>query len=183
MGQEKGLVLFRGQPLVQRVMQRLSGLGEDMLVTTNHPEGYGFLGVPLVGDLIPDYGALGGLYTALSAAKGELVAVVACDMPFVSRALLEAAASYLRSGDEDAVVPRQADGLQPFHAVYRRETCLPLIEAAIAAQKRRVDAWFGPARLRFMDSTEIAGHDPAGLAFLNVNTPEELAAAEQLPAP
>ena len=180
MGQDKGLMLFRGQPLVQRVVQRLDGLGSEILVTTNHPEGYAFLGVPLVGDRIADYGALGGLYTALSAAAGPLVAVVACDMPFISLPLLLAAAGILLEDEFDAVVPHPEDGLQPFHAVYRREACLPLIEEAIAAQKRRVDAWFGAARLYFLRGVEISRSDPSGLAFLNVNTPEELLQAERL---
>jgi molybdopterin-guanine dinucleotide biosynthesis protein A len=183
MGQDKGLVLFRGQPLVQRVLQRIAGLGDEVLVTTNHPDAYRFLSVPLVGDIIPGYGALGGLFTALSAAHSELVAVIACDMPFASAALLQAGAERLLNGSEDAVVPQLLDGLQPFHAVYRRATCLPLIETAIVGQKRRVDAWFHAAHMSYLGSEEIARHDQAGLAFLNVNTPEELAAAENLPEP
>jgi molybdopterin-guanine dinucleotide biosynthesis protein A len=183
MGQDKGLVLFRAQPLVQRVLQRVQEVGEELFVTTNRPDAYAFLGVRLVGDLIPNYGALGGLYTALKAAAGELVAVVACDMPFASASLLRLGIDWLEHSLDDAAVPRLADGNQPFHAVYRRRSCLPLIEAAIANQKRRVDAWFSTAKIHYLSGQEISRYDPAGLAFLNVNTPEELVAAEGLPEP
>ncbi len=92
MGQDKALLPFLGQPLIQRGITRLSHLADEVLVTTNHPENYSFVGLPLYPDIIPDRGALSGLYTALHAAHYDTVMVVACDMPFVSPALLGAQA-------------------------------------------------------------------------------------------
>lgn len=180
MGQDKALVLFRGQPLVQRLVERLSPLAGELVVTTNRPADFAFLGVRLAADIYPGYGALGGLHTALSAASLPLVAVAACDMPFASAALLEAAVQIMMETGCDAVVPRSENGLEPFHAVYRRETCLPLVEAAIQAEKRRVDAWYAQARMHFISYDTVLQHDPSGRAFLNVNTPEELAEAENI---
>ncbi len=88
MGQDKALLPFLGKPLIQRVIERVASLADELLVTTNRPEAYQFLDLPLFPDVIPGRGALGGLYTALSAASQPLVAVVACDMPFASPALL-----------------------------------------------------------------------------------------------
>lgn len=180
MGQDKGLVPFLGQPLVQRVIERLQPVAQEVVVTTNKPESYQFLGMPLFPDKIPNRGALGGLYTALSAATQPLVAVVACDMPFASAPLLAAQRDGLVESQSDVAVPRLRGGLEPFHAVYRRETCLPLVEEAIQAEKWRVDAWFSKARMRFFDEAEIRRYDPELRCFLNVNTPEELAEAEKL---
>ena len=84
MGQDKALLPFLGRPLVSRVIDRLASLADEVLVTTNQPEAYAFLGLPLLPDLKPGRGALGGLYTAVASAGSPLVAVVACDMPFVS---------------------------------------------------------------------------------------------------
>jgi len=179
MGQDKGLMPFLGRPLVERVARRLQVLADEMLITTNNPAAYAFLGLPCIPDRLPGRGALGGLYTALSAASGEAVAVVACDMPFVSAGLLEYARGLLFSTPADLVIPRSQGGLEPFHAVYRREACLPYIEAALQNGLRRADAWFSQVRLHYLDAEEIAAHDPHGLAFLNVNTPEELQQAEQ----
>ncbi|HEX9028860.1 MAG TPA: molybdenum cofactor guanylyltransferase, partial [Anaerolineales bacterium] len=151
-----------------------------LLVTTNRPENYSFLELPLFSDRLPGRGALGGLYTALSIANRPLVGVVACDMPFVSAALLAAARDLLADPTIDAVIPRTADGTEPFHAVYRRETCLPLIQAALENDKWRVDAWFSHANLSFLNSEEVQTYDPRQLAFWNVNTPEEFRQAEQL---
>ena len=128
----------------------------------------------------PGTGALGGLYTALSVAHHPLVAVIACDMPFVSPALLTYQLELLQKAAVDAVIPRTPHGLEPFHAIYRQETCLPLIRTALEAEQRRVDAWFARANICYLTPDEITRHDPRGLAFLNVNTPQELAAAIQL---
>ncbi len=180
MGQDKGLVLFLGRPLVYRAIQNLQPISDEMIVTTNHPESYSFLGLPLFPDLIPGRGALGGLLTALSAASEPLVAVVACDMPFVSAELLAAERDMLVKTGADAVIPLLEGGMEPFHSVYRRETCLPLVQAAVEADCWRADAWFRQARIVLMGEAEIRTYDPQLRSFSNINTPEELRQAENL---
>ena len=180
MGQDKALLPFQGRTLIERVLRRVAHLADEVLVTTNKPEGYRFLGLPLVPDVIPGRGALGGLYTALSAASQPLVAVVACDMPFVSLELLSFERDLLLQEGYDAAIPRTAGGTEPFHAFYRGETCLPHIQAAIQADKWRVDAWYAKANVRLLSPEETRPYDPQGLAFWNVNTPEELAEAEKM---
>ncbi|HEX9030179.1 MAG TPA: molybdenum cofactor guanylyltransferase, partial [Anaerolineales bacterium] len=120
MGQDKALLPFLGKPLITRILGRVRPIADELLVTTNRPENYSFLELPLFSDRLPGRGALGGLYTALSIANRPLVGVVACDMPFVSAALLAAARDLLADPTIDAVIPRTADGTEPFHAVYRR---------------------------------------------------------------
>lgn len=180
MGRDKALVPFLGRPLIARLAERLGPIADELLVTTNRPDAFGFLGLPLFPDPRPGRGALGGLHAALRAARHEAVAVVACDMPFASAALLRFQAGLLESEQADVVLPRGADGLEPLHAVYRRVTCLPLVEAALDSGQWKVIAWFDQARVRVLSAAEVAAHDPRGLAFVNVNTPEELAQAERL---
>ncbi len=180
MGQNKAVMNFAGQPLIQRVVERLAPAADELLVITNKPEEFEFLGVKLASDVLPGRGALGGLYTALSAAHQPLAAVVACDMPFVNASLLLAMKDTLLQGNWDAVVPNSPDGAQPFHGIYRRETCLPPIEAALKADKWRVDAWFGEVRFRFFTGDEILPYDPQNISFFNVNTPDEWKEAERL---
>ena len=179
MGQDKALLPFLGKPLIERVIGRVSGLADELLVTTNRPEGYAFLGLPLFTDLIPERGALGGLYTALSVASQPLVAVVACDMPFASAELLAWQRDQLLEGG-DAAIPVTPAGSEPFHAVYRRETCLPAILSAIQANQWRVDSWYSRVEVRLLSMDEMKRFDSHRLAFRNVNTREDLAQAEQI---
>ena len=180
MGEDKALKTFLGRPLIQRVIDRVSSIADEVIVTTNRPEEYEFLKLRLYSDLKPGRGALGGLYTAIASARHPLVAVVACDMPFASATLLEAESTLLLEEDVDVVIPRSEEGYEPLHAVYRRETCLPAIEAAIAEDQWRVIAWFPRVKVRALTPAESKRYDLLGLAFWNVNTPEEFAKAEEI---
>ena len=180
MGEDKALKPFLARPLIQRVIERLAPIADELLVTTNHPENYSFLNLRLIPDLKPGRGALGGLYTAIASASNSYVAVVACDMPFASATLLEAATQLTVQEAADVVIAKAEEGYEPLHAVYRRETCLTAIEAAIDADMWKMIAWFPQVKVRVLTSDEIKYYDPAGLAFWNVNTPEEFAKAEKL---
>lgn len=171
MGRDKALLPLDGQTLIERLIARLSPLADEILITTNHPAAYEFLGLPLVTDLIPERGALGGLYTALMSAHSPLTAVVACDMPFASPSIFTRLTAL--AAEADVAIPRSAEGLEPLHAVYRRENCLPAIEQALRDNQWKVIAWFPRVRLATLESDELARLDPSGLAFFNVNTPEE----------
>jgi molybdopterin-guanine dinucleotide biosynthesis protein A len=180
MGEDKALKTFLGRPLIQRVIERLAPIADELIVTTNRPEDYTFLGLRLVSDLKPGRGALGGLYTAIASASNPIVAVVACDMPFASAALVEAASRLLVEEEADVVIAKTDEGYEPIHAVYRREICLSAIEAAINADMWKVIAWFPQVKVRVLTSQEIKRYDPIGLAFWNVNTPEEFMEAEKI---
>ena len=190
MGEDKALKTFLGRPLIQRVIERMAPIADEIIVTTNRPESYTFLDVRLISDLKPGRGALGGLYTAIASAAHPIVAVVACDMPFASATFIETASRLLIEEEADVVIARAApraqragksdEGYEPLHAVYRRDTCLPAIEAAIDADQWKVSAWFPRVKVRVLTAEEMKLLDPAGLAFWNVNTPEEFAKAEQI---
>jgi len=182
MGRDKALIPFLGRPLIERVISRVEHLADEILVTTNFPQDYQFLGLPLFPDVVPDRGALGGLYTAVDAARQPLVAVVACDMPFVQPELLAYERDLLLDVTIDAAIPKTEEGTEPFHAVYRRATCLPEIFSALQSERWRVDSWFARAQIYYLSAQEITRYDPRGLAFNNVNTPEELATAERAAA-
>ena len=180
MGTDKALLPFLGQPLIARVLARLAPIADEIIVTTNQPEKYAFLGVSLFPDIIPERGALSGLYTALSAASHPLVAVVACDMPFVNPDLLAAQRERIVETNADIVIPQTEHGLEPLHTIYRREACLPHVEAALQAGKWRVDAWFHQVNMETFSLEAILTHDPDLRSFRNLNTPAELEAAIQL---
>jgi len=180
MGEDKALKPFLGRPLIQRVLDRLSPIADELIVTTNHPDDYSFLGLRLVSDLKPGRAALGGLYTAIASATHPIVAVVACDMPFASARLIETMSRLLVQNEADVVIAKTENGYEPLHAVYRRETCLPAIESAINADLWKVIAWFPQVKVHVLTPEDVERYEPSGLAFWNVNTPEEFAEAEKL---
>ncbi|WP_075073569.1 molybdenum cofactor guanylyltransferase [Longilinea arvoryzae] len=180
MGRNKALVSFLGRPLVQHVIERLRPLADEVLITTNQPAGLESLSVPLVADVFPGQGALGGLYTAVWAAKYPVVAVVACDMPFASLDLLQFQIDVLVQQNQDVVIPGSEEGWEPLHCVYRKPTCLPQIKAALVQGQKRLISWFPNVNVRYLQGNEVRRYDPLGIAFRNINTPEELQQAEVL---
>ena len=69
-GAPKALMDLGGRRIVERVVAAIAPVVDDVLVVTNTPELYAFLGLPMVGDVFPDHGSLGGIYSGLSAASG-----------------------------------------------------------------------------------------------------------------
>jgi molybdopterin-guanine dinucleotide biosynthesis protein A len=180
MGEDKALKSFLGRPLIQRVIERLAPIADELIVTTNRPAEYGFIKHRLIPDLRPGRGALGGLYTAIASASHPFVAVAACDMPFASKDYFESAYRLMVKEEADVVISKTDQGHEPFHALYRRETCLPVIESAIDADQWKVIAWFPQVKLRVVSPDELKSFDPSGLCFLNLNTPEEFTEAERI---
>lgn len=186
MGQSKATVPFLGEPLIWRGINRLLPLADEFIITTNEPEKLDFLDdlvdlgkIRLVTDEYEQRGALRGVYTAMNAASNDYVALVACDMVFPSRNLISAELEALMEEGTDAAVPRTKHGFEPFHAVYKRETCLPIIKEATEAGEARANAWLDKVKVTDFDGHRVAAAEPRGGCFINVNTPEELAQAQE----
>ena len=181
MGENKTLMQFLGVPLIQRVLERTKSIAQEVIIVSNEPEKLAFLDVNVVKDSIPGLGAIGGLYTAMDKANSELVAVVACDLPFVSAAILAEGARLLDQTDADVAIPRvNGDFYEPLHAVYRREPCKKAIFQAIQSDKRRLVSWFSLVRVVEIDEDLCRQLDPDGLAFFNINSKEDFLLAEKI---
>jgi molybdenum cofactor guanylyltransferase len=105
--------------VVETLLRLSTGLA---FVSTNHPEWYERLEVPLIADLVPDKGAPGGVVTGLAVAPTDWVTIVACDMPFVNEAMLSQLHARRHAG-VDAVCFTRSGQLEPLVGVYRRELC------------------------------------------------------------
>jgi len=181
MGQNKALMPFQGRPLVQRVLERLEPFADEIILTTNAPENFAFLNIPMVSDILPGKGALGGFLTAFQTATQPFVAVVACDLPFVNpKLILYEKDIMLKNSMVDAVVSKSGGGMEPMQAVYRRVECLISVKEALMSGEMRVTAWLEGVQKHILVEQDVARFDPHGVTFLNLNTPEEFHQAEEL---
>ena len=186
MGLNKAFLELVGRSLIEIVIERVARVCAEVLVVADDARPYAGLGVPVVEDRFRGVGVLGGLHAGLEAAAHELILAVGCDMPFLNPDLLRAFAGWAE-GFDVAVLrheppSRFAGGIEgglfvePLHAAYRR-TCLPAMEAAIRAGRRRIISFFPQVRVRYVTSAEVVLFDPGLRSFRNVNTLEELEAA------
>ena len=178
-GSPKALLDLGGRRIIERVVDAVGAVLSDLVLVTNTPDIYAFLGLPMVCDVHPGAGSLGGIYSGLRAAGGAAAFTVACDMPFlhpdVVRLLVD------RAAEGDVVVPRVGDQPQTLHAVYGKR-CLPAMEARIAAGRLQITGFFPDVRVVEVPETQIAPVADPAIVFMNVNTPEDLARARALAA-
>lgn len=176
-GEPKALLELGGRRIIERVLDAIAPVVDDVLIVTNTPALYAFLALPMVADVYADHGSLGGIFSGLSAAAGDAAFTVACDMPFlhpgVARLVVE------RAGQADVVIPRVGEQLETLHALYAK-ACLPAIEARLKAGRLKIVGFFEDVRVLEVAEAEIARHRAPDVVFMNVNTPDELARARAL---
>jgi molybdopterin-guanine dinucleotide biosynthesis protein A len=171
MGRDKAFLTVGDQLLIERVINRIQRLTDDLFVSTNSPEKYARFGLRCVVDVFPGKAALGGIYSALRAAQHPYVLVVACDMPLLNTALLQ----YLidLASTADAVVPIiNPPHPETLHAVYSKKT-IPAIKTRLQDNDLRLLDLYDDISVRYVDRSEIIPFDPEFLSFVNVNTPDD----------
>ena len=178
MGRDKALLQLSGRPLIKVVLERMAQVCAEVLVVAGDVRPYAGLGVPVVEDRFRGVGVLGGLHAGLEAAAHELTLAVGCDMPFLNPDLLWAFAAWAEGFDAAVLRYGDREQVEPLHGAYRR-TCLPAIEAAIRAGRRRIISFFPRVRVRYVSPEEVTPFDPDLRSFRNVNTPEEWEAVRE----
>jgi len=178
-GQPKALIELGGRPIIARVLAALAPAVDDVLLVTNTPELYAFLELPMVGDVYPDHGSLGGIYSGLEAASGSAALTVACDMPFLHLDVLRLIAA--RAGEGDVVIPRVGSRLETMHAAYDK-ACLPHIAERLVAGRLKIVDFLDGVRVVEIAEDEVARFRDPRIVFMNVNTPDDLERARALAA-
>ena len=186
MGQNKALIQLGDNSLIEHVIRRMRLVADELLLITNSPAEYTYLNVPMHGDIIPDTGALGGIYTGLTHASHDTVLCVGCDNPFLVPNVLTYLVSVL--GEYDAVmpytykeIPTVSDNtqitLQTLCAAYAKR-CLPIIELMLQESELRVHALAERAHIQRVSPEVWQRFDPEGMSFFNINTPEDFERAD-----
>lgn len=180
MGTDKAFVNILGKPLIEHMIERVADVGqEETILITNRLADYAHLTLPMYKDVLPDKGSLGGIYSAIHHSTQPYTLVLACDMPFVSTDLLRYMAA-LRAGDQyDVIVPRVDGYPEGLHALYSHD-CLEPIRKRLDANELKVISFYDDVRVRYIDEDEYRAFNEKGLAFYNVNTPQELKEARKL---
>ncbi len=179
MGRDKALLPIAGGTLIDLVIARLrEACGDRLLLVTNSPAAYGHLGLRMVPDALPPGQSLVGIYTGLLHTNGPAF-VCACDMPFLNPGLIRYMG--MLAAGADVVIPRHGGEYEPLHAVYT-PACLEPIRRCVERQGRNI-GFLPEVRVRTVEEEDLRRFDPALRVFMNLNTPEEYAAARTAAEP
>jgi molybdopterin-guanine dinucleotide biosynthesis protein A len=175
LGMPKALAPLRGVPLVGRAIATLAAVCDQVAVAAPAE-----VELPAGGALrVHDQGGLGplaGCVAAFQALGHRRALVLGVDFPLIGSALLEALLAELQGSA--AVVPAPGGSLQPLVAAYDRTATAFLTRRFEDGERSIVEAvrWLRP---RVLDDTALEGLPGGCGAFLNVNTPADLALAEE----
>ena len=190
MGRDKAFVPFDGRPLVARAValgRSISPLAmlvvhRDHLDEDRYCQLAADLKIRLCADEYDYKGPLGGLVTALRSGQtgngqpGSSVVLLACDMPYLTRELIQLLIERHRVGGYAATVPVDQEGrLQPLVGVYS-QSVLQVAEEMIRLDILRFEALLDRVRTRVIDFTEIAELRGSERFFTNLNRPADLEA-------
>ncbi len=177
-GRDKGALRVEGRSIRERQLAELSAIADDVLIVGVEPGsdlGPSPIPIRLVADRVPGCGPLGGLHTALLEATGEVLIVIACDMPYVTAPLLLHLSTLAR--EADAVVPRTSRGYHPLCAAYTR-ACLEPAARRLAAGRLKMTDLFEDLRVRVVTDDELNRFGDVGRLLANVNSPAEMIALQ-----
>jgi molybdopterin-guanine dinucleotide biosynthesis protein A len=169
----KGFIEVGGRRLVELNAEKLRSVSEKVVISTNEPGHYFYLGLPMVGDAVPSRGPASGVVSVLLATRAHAVFAVACDMPFVNVELARYIASRAAG---DATVPVYRGRPEPLFAVYSRGV-LGAFEEGIRAGRSSITEMLGPLDVCYIEEEDVRRIDPEGRSFININTPEDYEAA------
>ena len=168
-GEDKGLMLYRGCPLVAYALDALRQVAGTVIINANRNlEEYARFGYPVIPDLTDTFdGPLAGLLSAMRSAQTEYVLTIPCDCPQVDGVLLGRLYAGLLA--EDAELCAAYDG-ERLHPVFLIAECRLAGDLAdyLASGQRKVETWLRSHKLAladYSDHTEL---------FVNINTREEV---------
>jgi molybdenum cofactor guanylyltransferase len=166
--------MLDGRTLLARALEVCRTITSEVVIVGDQNKFAPF--APVVQDVFPGCGPLGGIHAGLRKSETHWNVVLAVDLPFVSPALLLFLVAQARDSGAMVTVPRAGRGWQPLCAIYRRAFA-NAAEPALREGRYKIDALFDPALTHAVGEEDLrrAGFSPE--VFRNLNTPEELADA------
>jgi molybdopterin-guanine dinucleotide biosynthesis protein A len=157
----------------------LNGICTSLPISlTNDPLKYVEWNLHVVTDLFSTRSSLTGIHAGLFHCTHPYAFCVGCDTPFLEKPVVEAVIAAIDT-DSDVVIPQTASGLEPLCAVYAKR-CLNAIEKNLNRSQLKIQCFFEKVRVKKIPEKTFRRLDPQLRSFFNINTPADLAQAEDL---
>jgi molybdopterin-guanine dinucleotide biosynthesis protein A len=183
----KGFLEIKGRRIIELNIELLKGIFDCVIISTNDPGLYFYLGVPMVGDIVKYKGPMTGILSALVTLEVPDIFVTACDMPFINPKLIRYIVdkwtknkenlslvtrhSSLRGG-WDAAIPVFDNKSQPLFGIYSRKV-IRSMEETIKNGSRSLREFLKKLNVLYISEDEVRTIDPEGRSFVNINTLED----------
>lgn len=165
MGQDKGLMLLNGKPMIQHVVDTVKPIVSEIIIVANNTS-YQSFGNKFYVDEVKNSGPLAGLCVGLKYSETHLNIVLSCDVPYVTTEMLEVLIKEF-SQQKDVVLFEKQEELHPLIALYSK-TCLPLLQSFLEENELKLKYVLNHLNINKIDGTLYAEK-----CFKNINTPKD----------
>ena len=177
-GKNKAFVSVGGKRIIDRLLEVFTELFDDLILVTNHPEEFLQWDLTIVTDIFDLRSSLTGIHTGLFYANNPYAFFSACDTPFLNKDLVGILIEQIEP-KIDIIMPQTAAGFEPLCAIYSKR-CLNPAEDHLKAKKLKIQWALRSSRTKTISEKELRRVDPELISFFNINTPQDLARAEEM---
>lgn len=164
----KGFLEINSKKILESNIELLKGIFDRVIISTNNPELYFYLGVPMVGDVFKHRGPMTGILSALSIPEVSELFVTACDMPFIMPGVIRYIVNKWVAG-YDAVIPVFDNKPQPLLGIYSKRIAQNM-EQSIKNGERSLRRFLCGIDVLYIEEKDVRAIDPEGRSFVNINT-------------
>lgn len=176
-GQNKAFLPLGKGRFLDRIVDTLSPLFDDIIIATRQPDLYHEWHLPTAVDVFDIRSPLAGIHAGLIQAKNDFAFITSCDIPLLKRETVQVLTRAIEPGIS-VVVPASGTYLQPLCAIYAKR-CSSIIEELLDKNEVKVDRLFDRLRVRHIDYSQFEAVDPNLDSFFNINTPADLAVVRE----
>ena len=119
MGVNKSLLTINGQTIIELVRDLMQSIFSEVIIITNVPQAYEFLGLKIYEDIYKGYGPLAGIHSGLLNSSTEKNFIISCDVPLMTKDMIK----YLTEFPTNKLITvAKADGfIQQLVGVYHKQ--------------------------------------------------------------
>jgi molybdenum cofactor guanylyltransferase len=179
MGFDKRDIRIKGKLLIEIIAEQLEEVFEKIILISNEKEKFKHLKYTVVEDIIPDSGAIGGIFTALNEASSKYVFITACDMPVLNVDYIKYMMELIESENIDGVASCNSGDIEPLHAFYSKNM-LPAINSQLDNKNFRLHYIIKQLNMKYVKDEIVREYCKDMSIFTNLNYKSDLAFLEKV---
>ncbi|MEJ5306641.1 MAG: molybdenum cofactor guanylyltransferase [Ignavibacteria bacterium] len=164
MGKEKALLPIGNKSIIQVLVEKLKELFPKVILSTNSPENFVFLHIPMVEDFYKNMGPLSGVHAGLIETETEKNFIISCDLPLMNKEMIEYICNY--KSDKKIVVCKVGDYIEPTFGIYSKS----IVDEIEVILNLNLQQGLSPRDISIQNVIEKLGAeiiDPSSLPFYN----------------
>jgi len=167
-GFHKAFLRFENELLIQKDINLLSSIFEEVVIIANQTEIFSPFGVPVYSDIFKERGPLAGIHSALKHVSKEAVMIFGCDMPYLHREQIINIYNQYKKSKKKFCIPKSNGMLEPLHGIYAKSRVDSLEDFLNENKYNAVHRFLSTQEVNYLEMDSIKE------VFVNINSPEDL---------